>query len=116
VGQEAHLIQWLSKRLGRQLIAPDLTAGGFQLMGGRLLPADHRCGHAGRLLPHAAPAASLDSPQREATPLVLLDDEFTSIVIAVRLGRILRQSAQGPGYILAVLAPIAGLALFPCFS
>jgi anti-sigma factor RsiW len=39
-GQEAHLIQWLSKRLGRQLIAPDLAAAGFQLMGGRLLPAE----------------------------------------------------------------------------
>ena len=39
-GQEAHLIQWLSKRLGRQLVAPDLAAAGFQLMGGRLLPAE----------------------------------------------------------------------------
>ena len=38
--EEAHLVQWLSKRLGRRLIAPDLTALGFQLMGGRLLPAD----------------------------------------------------------------------------
>jgi anti-sigma factor RsiW len=39
-GQEAHLVQWLSKRLGRQLVVPDLTAAGFQLMGGRLLPAE----------------------------------------------------------------------------
>ena len=39
-GQEAHLVQWLSKRLGRQLIVPDLAAAGFQLMGGRLLPAE----------------------------------------------------------------------------
>jgi anti-sigma factor RsiW len=39
-GQEAHLIQWLSKRLGRQLVAPDLAAARFQLMGGRLLPAE----------------------------------------------------------------------------
>jgi anti-sigma factor RsiW len=38
--EEAHLVQWLSKRLGHRLIAPDLTALGFQLMGGRLLPAD----------------------------------------------------------------------------
>jgi anti-sigma factor RsiW len=38
--EEAHLIQWLSKRLGHRLIAPDLTALGFRLMGGRLLPAD----------------------------------------------------------------------------
>jgi anti-sigma factor RsiW len=39
-GQEAHLVQWLSKRLGRQLVVPDLAAGGFRLMGGRLLPAE----------------------------------------------------------------------------
>ena len=36
---EQHLVQWLSKRLGRPLRAPDLTAQGFRLMGGRLLPA-----------------------------------------------------------------------------
>jgi anti-sigma factor RsiW len=39
-GQEAHLVQWLSKRLGRQLFVPDLAAAGFRLMGGRLLPAE----------------------------------------------------------------------------
>jgi anti-sigma factor RsiW len=38
--EEAHLVQWLSKRLGHQLIVPDLNALGFRLMGGRLLPAD----------------------------------------------------------------------------
>lgn len=37
--QEAHLVQWLSRRLGRPLAAPDLTAQGYDLMGGRLLPA-----------------------------------------------------------------------------
>jgi anti-sigma factor RsiW len=39
-GDEAHLVQWLSKRLGHQLITPDLTAIGFRLMGGRLLAAE----------------------------------------------------------------------------
>jgi anti-sigma factor RsiW len=39
-GQEAHLVQWLSKRLGRQLVLPDLMSAGFHLMGGRLLPAE----------------------------------------------------------------------------
>jgi anti-sigma factor RsiW len=38
--EEAHLVQWLSKRLGHRLIAPDLAELGFRLMGGRLLPAD----------------------------------------------------------------------------
>ncbi|HEY8606046.1 MAG TPA: anti-sigma factor [Noviherbaspirillum sp.] len=37
--QEAHLVQWLSKRLGGKLVIPDLQAAGFKLVGGRLLPA-----------------------------------------------------------------------------
>jgi anti-sigma factor RsiW len=36
--QEAHLLQWLSRRLGKPLAAPDLTPFGYRLMGGRLLP------------------------------------------------------------------------------
>jgi anti-sigma factor RsiW len=35
--EEAHLVQWLSKRLGHPLTAPDLTGKGFRLVGGRLL-------------------------------------------------------------------------------
>ena len=38
-GQEAHLVTWLSHRLGLSLTAPDLAAQGFELIGGRLLPA-----------------------------------------------------------------------------
>lgn len=39
-GEEgAHLTKWLSKRLDRSLIIPDLTPDGFSLVGGRLLPA-----------------------------------------------------------------------------
>jgi anti-sigma factor RsiW len=38
--QEAHLVQWLSKRLGHPLHTPDLTKFGYQLVGGRLLPGD----------------------------------------------------------------------------
>ncbi|MFC4175196.1 anti-sigma factor family protein [Microvirga sp. GCM10011540] len=37
--QEAHLVQWLSRRVGKTLVAPDLTGQGYRLMGGRLLPA-----------------------------------------------------------------------------
>ncbi len=36
--QETHLLQWLSKRLGRKLESPDLTPFGYRLIGGRLLP------------------------------------------------------------------------------
>lgn len=37
--QEAHLVQWLSRRLGRPLSTPDLTGQGYRLIGGRLLPS-----------------------------------------------------------------------------
>lgn len=38
--EQAHLVQWLSKRLGRQLKVPVLTDRGYALLGGRLLPGD----------------------------------------------------------------------------
>ncbi|MBT9552070.1 MAG: anti-sigma factor [Hydrogenophaga sp.] len=36
--EQAHLVQWLSRRLGAPLKAPLLQAQGFSLVGGRLLP------------------------------------------------------------------------------
>lgn len=36
--QEAHLVSWLSKRLGASLKVPQLMTVGYQLVGGRLLP------------------------------------------------------------------------------
>ena len=36
---KAHMQTWLSNRIGLNLVAPDLAADGFQLVGGRLLPA-----------------------------------------------------------------------------
>jgi anti-sigma factor RsiW len=36
--QEAHLVQWLSRRVGKPLTAPNLNAQGYHLIGGRLLP------------------------------------------------------------------------------
>lgn len=38
-GDRVHLVAWLSKRLGAELKVPDLSAAGFSLVGGRLLPA-----------------------------------------------------------------------------
>ncbi len=40
VDQEAHLVAWLSKRLGAKLNPPNLQDAGYQLIGGRLLPGD----------------------------------------------------------------------------
>lgn len=36
--QQQHLVQWLSKRLNRQLKVPNLGPAGYELVGGRLLP------------------------------------------------------------------------------
>lgn len=38
--QQDHLVQWLSKRLGKPLKVPVLAAQGYELVGGRLLPGD----------------------------------------------------------------------------
>jgi len=51
---------------------------------------------------------------REASSIVLLDDDFGSIVAAVRLGRrIYDNLLKALGFIVAVHVPIAGLALLP---
>ncbi len=51
---------------------------------------------------------------REASSIVLLDDDFGSIVKAVRLGRrIYDNLRKAMGFIFAVHVPIAGLALMP---
>ena len=39
--QEAHLVAWLSKRLGSTVRAPKLEDEGYSLVGGRLLPGDN---------------------------------------------------------------------------
>jgi Ca2+-transporting ATPase len=51
---------------------------------------------------------------REAAELVLLDDAFSSIVAAIRLGRrIFDNLKKAMSYVLAIHVPIAGLALIP---
>jgi len=51
---------------------------------------------------------------REASSLVLLDDDFSSIVTAIRLGRrIFNNLRKAMGYILAVHIPIVGMSFLP---
>lgn len=51
---------------------------------------------------------------REAAAIVLLDDDFTAIVAAVRMGRrIYDNLRKAMGFVVAVHVPIAGLALLP---
>lgn len=54
---------------------------------------------------------------REASALVLLDDDFSSIVKTIRLGRrIYDNLCKAIEYIIAVHIPIAGLALLPALT
>ncbi|HMP56215.1 MAG TPA: cation-translocating P-type ATPase, partial [Novosphingobium sp.] len=54
---------------------------------------------------------------REASAIVLLDDDFGSIVKAVRMGRrIYDNLRKAMGFIVAVHIPIAGLALLPLLT
>lgn len=51
---------------------------------------------------------------REAASLVLLDDDFSALAEAIRLGRrIYDNISKAIGYILAIHVPIAGIALLP---
>lgn len=51
---------------------------------------------------------------REASSLVLLDDNFTSIVAAVRLGRrIFDNLKKAMAYVISIHIPVAGLSLVP---
>ena len=53
---------------------------------------------------------------REASSLVLLDDNFASIVSAIRLGRKIFDNLQkAMSYIIAIHIPIIGLTLLPAF-
>ena len=52
---------------------------------------------------------------REASALVLLQDDFASIVQAVKMGRrIFDNIKKAVSYIFAVHVPIAGLSMVPC--
>ena len=53
---------------------------------------------------------------REASSLVLMDDNFASIVGAIKMGRRICDNLQKAlGYIFAIHVPIAGLSLIPIF-
>jgi anti-sigma factor RsiW len=51
--EEQHLLAWLSKRLDAPIKAPSLVQSGYQLLGGRLLPAPVNSAAAGKAPPVA---------------------------------------------------------------
>ncbi len=42
--QEGESLRWISKRFGRKLLTPDLTALGWTIIGGRVLPLEGKAG------------------------------------------------------------------------
>ena len=63
--QEAHLVAWLSKRLGAPLRAPRLEDVGYTLVGGRLLPGESSVAGA------AAPVAQFMYQCKQGTRITL---------------------------------------------
>ncbi|MPQ93271.1 anti-sigma factor [Thioclava sp. JE_KL1] len=100
-----HLMAWLTKRLDRKLVAPDLSAQGYSLVGGRLLPADQ------------GPAAQLMYETRAGARLTLYVTALSTGETAFRL----TEGADGVasliwvdrGYGFALSAPLSGTALWP---
>ncbi|HEY5790650.1 MAG TPA: anti-sigma factor [Gammaproteobacteria bacterium] len=104
--QQAHLVGWLSKRLGAPLHAPALDGLGYQLVGGRLLPASD------------GPAAQLmyqDSAGRRLTLYVrsgVSDNRDTAFRFAEQDGLGVFYWVDGPfGY--ALSAPLTRDQLLP---
>ena len=97
---EDHLLAWLSKRLGARIVAPDLSASGYRLMGGRLLPAGERAaaqfmyeddaGH--RITIYVAPApkgrlAAFRFDERDGLGGIYWRDETLEYAVVGPLGR-----------------------------
>jgi len=76
---EAHLVQWLSKRLGTPFRPPNLSQDGFRLIGGRLLP--------GRASPAALLMYEDDLGRRLALYLTRSADGESDLAFAEEPGR-----------------------------
>ena len=73
--QTPHLEQWLSKRMGEPIAAPDLSAQGFSLMGGRIVPTGD------------TPAALLMYDDAQGTRLTLYARMGTTAPTSLRYAR-----------------------------
>ena len=81
---------------------------------GQRHPVGHHFGYRLGIDPDLILRVGVGAQAREAASIVLLDDDFGSIVATVRLGRrIYDNLRKAMSFILAVHVPIAGLALIP---
>jgi anti-sigma factor RsiW len=78
--EKDHLLSWLSNRIARPLDSPDLSAEGFALVGGRLLPAsaNSEAGPAAQLMYENAAAERVTVYITAALPDRATAYEFTS--------------------------------------
>lgn len=73
-----HLVSWLSNRIGQPIGAPDLSAQGFNLVGGRLLPTEGR-GPAAQLMYENTTADRLTVYVTGSLPDKATTSEFTKV-------------------------------------
>ena len=100
---EAHLVQWLSRRLGAPLKAPTLAKFGYHLLGGRLLPGEgtpraqfmFEDAQGRRVTLYVAVFAPGQAPDATSFRSVRIDDEESFYWIEDRFGYALNAKASG---------------------
>lgn len=100
---EAHLVQWLSRRLGAPLKAPSLARFGYHLLGGRLLPGEgtpraqfmFEDGQGHRVTLYVAVFAPGRAPDSTSFRSVRIGDEDSFYWIEDRFGYALNAKATG---------------------
>ncbi|MFM2068096.1 MAG: hypothetical protein RLZZ584_3005 [Pseudomonadota bacterium] len=101
---EAHLVQWLSHRLGAPLKVPSLVDSGYHLLGGRLLPGEgspraqfmYENARAERLTLYVAVFAPGQGPGETAFRAARVDGQSTFYWVDDRYGYALSADAGGP--------------------
>lgn len=101
---EAHLVQWLSRRLGAPLKVPSLAKYGYRLLGGRLLPGEStpraqfmfENPQGGRVTLYVAVFAPGQAPDATSFRSVRAGDEESFYWIEDRFGFALSAKATGP--------------------
>jgi anti-sigma factor RsiW len=77
--EQDHLVTWLSRRIDRPISAPDLTTDGFNLVGGRLLPAGASAVPAAQLMYENAEGHRVTVFVTASPPATARAYEFTTV-------------------------------------
>lgn len=101
---EAHLVQWLSRRLDSPLKVPSLAAHGYRLLGGRLLPGEgtpraqfmYENAQGSRVTLYVAVFAPGQAPETGAFRSVRVGGEESFYWVDERFGYALSGDLRGP--------------------